>query len=60
MALRTNNQTKVINMKQKPYIITVDGPAGVGKSTVCTDVAHRLDILHLDTTFVAAVVHIYK
>ena len=36
-------------MDQKPYIIAVDGPAGVGKSTVCNDVAKALGILHLDT-----------
>ncbi len=31
------------------YIIAVDGPAGAGKSTVCDDVAEKLNILHLDT-----------
>lgn len=31
------------------YIIAVDGPAGAGKSTVCSDVAKELGILHLDT-----------
>lgn len=31
------------------YIIAVDGPAGAGKSTVCDDVAKKLEILHLDT-----------
>ena len=29
------------------YIIAVDGPAGAGKSTVCSDVAKELGILHL-------------
>lgn len=33
----------------KLYIIAVDGPAGAGKSTVCSDVAKKLGILHLDT-----------
>ena len=33
----------------KPYIIAIDGPAGAGKSTVCSDVAKELGILHLDT-----------
>lgn len=31
------------------YIIAVDGPAGAGKSSVCTDAAKKLGILHLDT-----------
>ena len=31
------------------YIIAIDGPAGAGKSTVCSDVAKELGILHLDT-----------
>ena len=35
--------------KNKLYIIAVDGPAGAGKSTVCSDVAKKLGILHLDT-----------
>ncbi len=33
----------------KLFIIAVDGPAGAGKSSVCSDVAKALDILHLDT-----------
>lgn len=33
----------------KTYIIAIDGPAGAGKSTVCSDVAKELGILHLDT-----------
>ena len=33
----------------KTYIIAIDGPAGAGKSTVCSDVAKVLGILHLDT-----------
>ena len=36
-------------MNQTPYIIAVDGPAGAGKSAVCSDVARELGILHLDT-----------
>ena len=35
--------------KNELYIIAVDGPAGAGKSTVCSDVAKKLGILHLDT-----------
>lgn len=35
--------------KNELYIIAVDGPAGAGKSTVCSDVAKELGILHLDT-----------
>ena len=31
------------------YVITIDGPAGAGKSTVAKDVAQRLGINYLDT-----------
>ena len=31
------------------YVITIDGPAGAGKSTVAKDVARRLGINYLDT-----------
>ena len=33
----------------QPMIIAMDGPAGAGKSTVCRQVAERLQILFLDT-----------
>lgn len=33
----------------RPMIIAMDGPAGAGKSTVCRQVAERLQILFLDT-----------
>lgn len=36
-------------MNNELYIIAVDGPAGAGKSSVCSDVARVLGILHLDT-----------
>ncbi len=32
-----------------PMVIAMDGPAGAGKSTVCKEVARRLNILFLDT-----------
>lgn len=33
----------------KPMIIAIDGPAGAGKSSVTRTLAHRLEILYLDT-----------
>lgn len=35
--------------KGKPEIITIDGPAGAGKSTVSKMLARKLDYLYLDT-----------
>jgi cytidylate kinase len=35
--------------KPNKLVITVDGPAGAGKSTVCTVLADRLGYLYLDT-----------
>ena len=32
-----------------PYVITIDGPAGAGKSSVAKDVARELGINYLDT-----------
>lgn len=36
-------------MEQQPMIITLDGPAGVGKSTLAKRVAARLGVAYLDT-----------
>ena len=36
-------------MKTKRPIIAIDGPVGVGKSTVARGLAHRLDLLYIDT-----------
>jgi cytidylate kinase len=35
-------------MERKP-VITVDGPAGAGKSTITREIAHRLSFVYLDT-----------
>jgi len=35
--------------KQTPVIITIDGPAGAGKSTVAKELARRLGFAYLDT-----------
>lgn len=32
-----------------PFSIAIDGPVGAGKSTIADAVAHRLNIIHLDT-----------
>ena len=34
---------------KKPMIIAIDGPVGVGKSTVAREIARRLGYFHLDT-----------
>ena len=34
---------------EKKYIITIDGPAGAGKSTVSKSLAKKLDYIYLDT-----------
>ena len=36
-------------VKDLPQVITIDGPAGAGKSTVAKELAHRLDVFYLDT-----------
>lgn len=36
-----------LNIKQP--IIAIDGPAGAGKSTISRKIAHKLDLLYLDT-----------
>lgn len=37
------------NKKRKPFVIAIDGPAGVGKSTVAKLVAGKLGLPYLDT-----------
>ena len=36
-------------VKDPPQVITIDGPAGAGKSTVAKELARRLGIFYLDT-----------
>lgn len=36
-------------MKKKKFIISIDGPAGAGKTTVARRVAEALDYLHIDS-----------
>jgi len=36
-------------MKSRPLVVAIDGPAGVGKSTVARLVAEQLDVPYLDT-----------
>jgi pantoate ligase / CMP/dCMP kinase len=38
-----------IVLRARRPIIAIDGPAGAGKSTVARQLAHRLDLLYLDT-----------
>jgi cytidylate kinase len=33
----------------KPFVVTIDGPAGAGKSTTARGVAERLGLLHVDS-----------
>lgn len=35
--------------RAKPLVVTIDGPAGVGKSTVATLLAQQLELTYLDT-----------
>ncbi|NNF27352.1 MAG: (d)CMP kinase [Gemmatimonadetes bacterium] len=35
--------------RERPFVITVDGPAGSGKSTTAREVARRLGFYHLDS-----------
>lgn len=37
------------NLNRDPFIVTIDGPAGVGKSTVAKLLARRLSVMYLDT-----------
>ena len=34
---------------KKKFVITIDGPAGAGKSTVSKTLAKKLDYVYLDT-----------
>lgn len=36
-------------MKRDPIVIAIDGPSGVGKSTIAREVAHRLRLPYLET-----------
>jgi cytidylate kinase len=40
---------KAKNVKPKPVVVAIDGPAGAGKSTVARSVAGRLGFLYIDT-----------
>ena len=47
---RLNPKSKIQNPKSdRPLVITIDGPAGVGKSTVAKHLAKRLKLWYLDT-----------
>ena len=46
-AVASNLQPRTLN--QAPFIVTIDGPAGVGKSTVAKLLARRLGVMYLDT-----------
>ncbi len=45
----TNRRTSQVIPPDTPIIITIDGPAGTGKSTVATELARRLGLDVLDT-----------
>ena len=36
-------------MANQPFIVTLDGPAGVGKTTLARSVAAKLGVAYLDT-----------
>ena len=36
-------------MRNRPLLIAIDGPSGVGKSTIAAEVARRLDLPYLET-----------
>jgi len=38
-----------VDLAPRPLVITIDGPAGSGKSTTAQEVARRLGLLHLDS-----------
>jgi CMP/dCMP kinase len=48
LADRINHRTKPVPSEQ-PIIVTIDGPAGTGKSTVARQLAERLGLDFLDT-----------
>lgn len=51
MKSETNARTQSAqaHAAQKPFIVTIDGPAGVGKSTIARRVAKELNVAYLDT-----------
>ena len=42
-------RTRILTEKSLHFVVTIDGPAGGGKSTVAQDLAKRLDFDYLDT-----------
>jgi pantoate ligase/cytidylate kinase len=51
IAARVGNTRLIDNVifRTRQPIIAIDGPAGAGKSTVARQLAHRLELLYLDT-----------
>lgn len=45
----THDENKAVEMREKHNVVTIDGPSGVGKSTVSRIVAAELGFTYLDT-----------